>query len=167
LYDLAIPHLDLSLEHNTVRPFTYSHQDVYTSYTHYLQPLAHPYGSNFRETLFKASYQPFGRYRLQLTAIHAMYGQDEGNGISIGKNPAKSYNLREPGKEYGHTLGQGNLTHLRMFYLYNAYQLMHNLFLDISYTFRKESFEHSFTENTSSIFTAGFRLNITHRPNLF
>jgi hypothetical protein len=33
--------LDLQLEHNRVRPFTYSHRDSVANFTHYNQPLAH------------------------------------------------------------------------------------------------------------------------------
>ncbi|MBK8952356.1 MAG: hypothetical protein IPM85_08830 [Chitinophagaceae bacterium] len=38
----GIPNLDLQLEHNRVRPFTYSHSDSLANYTHYNQPMAHP-----------------------------------------------------------------------------------------------------------------------------
>src|SRR5436190_24110407 len=39
---LGIKNLDLQLETNRVRPFTYSHDDSVSNYTHYNQPLAHP-----------------------------------------------------------------------------------------------------------------------------
>ena len=38
----GIPNLDLQIETNRVRPFTYSHGDTIANYTHYNQPLAHP-----------------------------------------------------------------------------------------------------------------------------
>ncbi|MCC6282082.1 MAG: hypothetical protein IT262_15875, partial [Saprospiraceae bacterium] len=45
----GINHLDVQIEYNSVRPYTYSHFDSLNSYTHYSQPLAHPLWSNFRE----------------------------------------------------------------------------------------------------------------------
>ena len=38
----GVKNLDLQLETNLVRPFTYSHFDTIANYTHYNQPLAHP-----------------------------------------------------------------------------------------------------------------------------
>ena len=38
----GINNLDLQLEMNRVRPFTHSHNDSISNYTHYNQPLAHP-----------------------------------------------------------------------------------------------------------------------------
>jgi hypothetical protein len=48
---LGIKNLDLQLEYNRVRPFTYSHRDSVANYTHYNQPMAHPLGANFSETI--------------------------------------------------------------------------------------------------------------------
>ena len=55
---LSIANLDLQVEWNRVRPFTYSHFDSVGSYTHYNQPLAHPRGGNFNELIGIAHYQP-------------------------------------------------------------------------------------------------------------
>src|SRR5690606_10630143 len=53
-----INNLDLQLETNRVRPFTYSHYDSTANYTHYNQPLAHPLGANFHEFVGVLKYQP-------------------------------------------------------------------------------------------------------------
>ena len=55
---LGIKNLDLQLEHNRVRPFTYSHRDSVANYTHYNQPLAHPLMENFKEVIAILRYQP-------------------------------------------------------------------------------------------------------------
>ena len=47
----GIKNLDIQVEANRVRPFTYSHNDTISNYTHYNQPLAHPLGANFQEVL--------------------------------------------------------------------------------------------------------------------
>jgi hypothetical protein len=53
-----VRNLDLQLEYNVVRPFTYSHSDSVANYTHYNQPLAHPLMANFSELIAKVRYQP-------------------------------------------------------------------------------------------------------------
>ena len=47
LLDLGgIRNLDLQVEFNYIRPYTYQHESLYTAYEHYQQPLAHPMGAN-------------------------------------------------------------------------------------------------------------------------
>ena len=41
---LKIDHLDVQLEYNSARPYTYAHLEMEDSYTHYNQALAHPLG---------------------------------------------------------------------------------------------------------------------------
>ena len=51
-YDLfSIENLNLQLEYNQVRPFTYSHNTQTLNYVHSGQSMAHLWGSNFREFL--------------------------------------------------------------------------------------------------------------------
>src|SRR5258706_10938344 len=45
----GIENLDMQLEGNAVRPYTYSHDTRYGSYSNYRQPMAHPMEANFRE----------------------------------------------------------------------------------------------------------------------
>src|SRR5690606_29502834 len=47
----GIENLNFLGEFNTVRPYTYSHFDPISNYSHFAQPLAHPIGANFRELL--------------------------------------------------------------------------------------------------------------------
>jgi hypothetical protein len=60
----GIKNLDLQLEMNRVRPFTYAHYDTINNYTHYNQPLAHPLGANFQELIGIARYQPFPKWNI-------------------------------------------------------------------------------------------------------
>jgi hypothetical protein len=51
-YDLfSIENLNLQLEYNQVRPFTYSHNTQTLNYVHSGQSMAHLWGANFREFL--------------------------------------------------------------------------------------------------------------------
>jgi len=56
-YDIAgTVNLDLNVEYNRVRPFTYSHFNTSNSYSHFNMPLAHPLGSSFSELLVDLRY---------------------------------------------------------------------------------------------------------------
>ncbi len=72
----GIKNLDLQIEHNRVRPFTYSHRDSVANYTHYNQPLAHPLMANFREIIGIARYQPAPKWMVQAKAIFYQQGRD-------------------------------------------------------------------------------------------
>ena len=72
----GLKNLDLRLESNRVRPFTYSHRDSVANYTHYNQPLAHPLGANFQEWIGIARYQPTGKLMLQGKILY--YNQGRG-----------------------------------------------------------------------------------------
>ncbi|MGL6269418.1 MAG: hypothetical protein ACRC2O_15910, partial [Chitinophagaceae bacterium] len=61
----GVKNLDLQLETNLVRPFTYSHNDTIANYTHFNQPLAHPLLSNIREMVAIARYQPAPKWYVQ------------------------------------------------------------------------------------------------------
>ncbi|MEE9349074.1 MAG: gliding motility protein RemB [Flavobacteriaceae bacterium] len=52
-----IKDLTLQGELNVVRPFTYAHNDTELNYSHFYQPLAHPWGSNFAEFIGIARYR--------------------------------------------------------------------------------------------------------------
>src|SRR5690606_3760723 len=72
----GVKNLDVQLEANRVRPFTYSHYDTIANYTHYNQPLAHPLGANFQEYIGILHYQPAPRWILQAKAIYYYKGLD-------------------------------------------------------------------------------------------
>jgi hypothetical protein len=52
-----VPNLFLRLEYNSVRPFTYGHNTQIANYGHNYQSLAHPWGANFKETVFEVQYR--------------------------------------------------------------------------------------------------------------
>src|SRR6185295_4915211 len=81
----GVSNLDLQLEHNLARPFTYSHRDSVANYTHYNQPLAHPLGANFSEIIGIARYQPAPKWLVQAKAIYYTQGRDS-NAVSYGSN---------------------------------------------------------------------------------
>ncbi|HEX8377762.1 MAG TPA: gliding motility protein RemB, partial [Pedobacter sp.] len=86
--------------------YTYSQRRSLLSYGHYNQPLAHPFGANFREVLGIADYS-YHRFQFFLQGNFAKYGLDPA-GKNFGKDIFQSYETRVG--NFGNTTGQGNTT---------------------------------------------------------
>ena len=133
----GISGLNLQTELNSVRPYTYSADEEIKNYGHLNQPLAHPYGANFREYLFIGNYN-IKRFTFRAQAGYSKYGQDTLNS-NYGKNIYLSYETRKA--DFGNYIGQGILTHLyygsfNVSYLLNP---KNNLGLELGYIARRES----------------------------
>jgi hypothetical protein len=131
----GIDHLDLQFEANIARPYTYSHYDTITSWTHYNQPLAHPLGANFKEIIFQVKYQPKQNLYFSSRFIYDNKGEDN-DSTNWGGNPLKVYGTFE--REFGNTTGQG--VRARTFYVdfVATYEPWHNIFVDLTYVYRKK-----------------------------
>ncbi len=131
-----IKNLDIQLEANLVRPYTYTHHDSITDYTNYNLPFAHPLGANFREFIGVVRYQPIKNLFVQLRAISYLYGADE---------PGKLWggNIRMPSTEktivgsFGNKIGQGVPIKTMTILFTVSYQLRHNLFTDFNMVVRR------------------------------
>jgi len=150
----GIENLNFLGEFNTVRPYTYSHFDPISNYSHFSQPLAHPIGANFREVLGIFNYS-VKRFDMSLQGNYSTYGLDPSDENNFGKNIFKSYNDFE--NRYGNKVGQGIKTNLgyldgRIAYLLNP---KYNLRLELGGILRRESNE--FGRNTSAMMTFGLR----------
>ncbi|MDF7814664.1 hypothetical protein [Hymenobacter sp. YC55] len=160
--------LDVQGEFNYIRPFTYQHEDSYTDYQNYQQPLAHPMGANLYELLGIVSYQPIPRLQLVGKLFYTVQGLDRvdtvGTNINYGGNPLLSYNSRV--QEYGNTVGQGNRTRLVHADFTATYQPRHNLWLDAKLIVRRQSYTDAATQNT--VFpSVALRWNIAQRLHEF
>jgi hypothetical protein len=101
----GITGLKLQAEYNQVRPYTYSHGLVDQNYSHYGQPLAHPFGANFKELLGIMNYRKKS-WQLNVQGMYAVIGKDSADSRSnVGQNIFLSYNTRP--FDYGHHTGQG------------------------------------------------------------
>ena len=157
---LGVSNLDLQLETNVVRPYTYSHTTQYGSYSNYRQSLAHPLGSNFNEFIGIIRYQPFPRLNVLARAMYAKIGRD-GQGENWGSNILKPGQTRE--QEYNNTIGQGVSNSILSLNMTASYMLKHNLFLDASQIIRQSESDLSFYKNNSSITSVALRWNIPQR----
>jgi hypothetical protein len=141
LLDVAgVRNLDLQLEFNYIRPFTYQHESQYTNYQHYQQPLAHPMGANISELLGILSYQPLPRLNLVGKFFYTVQGVDAqapSATNNYGSNVLRSYNTRP--MEYGYRVGTGDKNRLLHADFTATYQPRLNLFLDATLIARHQT----------------------------
>ncbi len=131
----GVNNLDLQLESNRIRPFTFSHKDSVANYTHYNQPLAHPAGANLQEWVGIVRYQPAPKWMAIAKAIYYRQGKDT-LGLSFGSNIflPNTFDYRQ--KEYGFALGSGKKTGTAIASFLLSYELRPNLYLEGHVFFR-------------------------------
>src|SRR5687768_1473097 len=159
----TIKNLDLQLEHNRVRPFTYSHRDSVANYTHYNQPLAHPLMANFGETIGIIRYQPAPKWMLQAKAIYYQQGRDADT-VSYGSNIFLPSVSPYRTSDYGFNIGSGWKTNVMYASLLVSYELKANLFLELSGIARKQETKTApILSEKSTIVSFGVRWNMHRR----
>lgn len=160
----GVDHLDMRFEFNLVRPYTYSDSDSSANYSHNYQPLAHPLGANFYETILQLTYNPTSRFECNPYVIYEVTGEDY-NGINSGSNILKLNTSRT--SEYGVNLPNGYRADILLAGIDMSYSIYHNLFADFSFLYRKKISELS-EHNTREILASfGLRMNISKRKLLF
>lgn len=153
----GVDHLDVQAEWNFARPFTYSHGDSLNSYTHYGQPLAHPFWANFKELVGIIRYQPLPRLVFSGRAIRANMGENT-NDVNWGANPLLGYNSRF--MDFGNFTGQGVGATINMVGLDISWQIYHNVFLDARYFQRRKNSEDDTRDLNTRTFGLGIRMNV-------
>lgn len=156
-----ISNLDFQLEWNRVRPFTYSHFDSVSSYTHYNQPLAHPLGANFNEVIAIVRYQPIGKLNLTGRLIFWKQGLDSASGRNAGSD---IFRLNTNGRtsNFGYeTLNGVNSKGLNASFL-ASYEIYENIFIDANLLIRRFTKGTAAAENTT-MFGVGVRMNLWFR----
>lgn len=155
----GIPNLDLQLESNRVRPFTYSHFDSVSNYAHFNQPFAHPLGSNFQERIAIVKYQPLPKLYLQARAIYFYQGLDF-FGINYGSNIFLSYSTRN--KNYGYFVGDGNKVKSLNTSFLASYEWKENFFIDAN--LQRRTYNVASSRNlATTVFSLGLRWNMARR----
>ncbi|MEJ7589587.1 MAG: capsule assembly Wzi family protein [Ferruginibacter sp.] len=156
----GVPNLDLQIESNRVRPFTYSHYSMVANYTHYNQPLAHPLGANFQELIGILRYQPAPRWYIYGKIIYYKQGLDSLSGRNFGSNPFLDNTSRT--EDYGYNIGSGRKATCFNGTLQVSYELRENLYVDLTAQKRNYKIENSTSQNITLV-TAGIRFNIMKR----
>ena len=159
----GISNLDLQVEHNRVRPFTYSHRDSVANYTHYNQPLAHPLGANFSEFIGVARYQPAPKWLAVAKMIYYTQGRDSSS-RSFGSNIFYPNIAPFRQGDYGYNIGSGLKTNVLLASLLVSYELRENLFVEFNALYRKQETKTPPVSSTnSSIISFGIRWNMQRR----
>jgi hypothetical protein len=156
-----IRNLDLQGEINFVRPFTYSHYDSVSNYSHSNQPLAHPLGANFIEAVGIIRYQPIPKWQVQAKLIIFKQGIDTANS-DFGSN-IFILNTSRAG-DYGYKTGNGVKTTGANISIWVGYEVLENLFIDASVMYRKLSVPAvAALAQKSTLFSIGLRMNMFRR----
>jgi Capsule assembly protein Wzi len=156
----GLPNLDIQLEANRVRPFTYTHNDTISNYTHYNQPLAHPLGANFQEFIGIIQYQPAPKWHVYLQGIYYYKGLDSA-GINFGGNVFRDYTTRT--KNDGFKIGSGDKATVMNAYLQVSYEIRENVYFEVSGLYRHAKTINNPTATTTTMFTGGIRINMFNR----
>jgi hypothetical protein len=156
----GIANLDLQTEGNIVRPFTYSSDDQVQNYTHYNQPLAHPYGAAFAELIGLARFQPGPRWYITAKTIVSKRGVDSTAQINQGNDLFKLHSSREFDNGYGLT----GITSRQTWYtnINLAYEVRPNIFLEAGATHLQRS-QSGIQLPSSTFLYGGIRMNISRR----
>ena len=167
----GIPNLDLQAECNRVRPFTYSHYDSVSNYTHYNQPMSHPLGANFQEFIGIIKYQPAPKWYINARLIYYYQGLDSA-GYNFGGNPLREYNTGRPlldptdplsQRINGFKVGSGMKATCLNALLQVSYELRENLYFDLSLQQRSYKIANTTINSNNTLFTAGIRWNMFKR----
>ncbi|NND51114.1 MAG: hypothetical protein HKN54_01830 [Flavobacteriaceae bacterium] len=169
LFDpFKISGLMIQVEHNTVRPYTYAHrsEDInskpVTSYSHFNQPLAHPYGANFRETIFNFKYRLHKNINASTILLFSKYGHSDS--ANVGRDILLNYESRQ--SDFGNFIGQGLTNSIFAFHFNTSWQFFPNYYIDLKWIFRNQSVENESTIHTN-YFGVGLRANIHQQHALF
>jgi hypothetical protein len=149
----GVQNLNYLAEYNGALPFTYTETQRIKNYSEENEPLAHPWGANFKELVALLNYS-YGRFDFSGEIDRGHYGLDI-NGLNYGKDIFKVYT--QPAYLYGNYIGQGlttNMTYLegKVAYVLNP---KYNLRIELGGIYRKET-NAVFNDKTTMI-TIGLR----------
>src|SRR3569833_264406 len=129
--------LNFLLETNNAKPYTYTARSAIENYSENGEPLAHPWGANFREVVGLLNYS-YKRFDFSGELDFGHYGLDM-NGLNYGKNIFGIYT--HPAKQFGNYTGQGLTTNMyyaegKVAYILNP---KYNLRLELGAIIRNET----------------------------
>lgn len=154
--------LDLQVEYNVVRPYTYTHFKQSQNYVNYNQPLAHPFGANFKEAIFIAKYQPIYKLFIETGFIYVMKGLDSNSSTKhFGGNILTTYENRPV--ETGIKTGNGVKTNYSIFFFNASYMVYHNLWVDARVNLRTVKSDLATYQSSLQWIQLGLRMNLDMR----
>ncbi len=161
---LNISTLDLQVEHNRIRPYTYQHFNIASNYSSYGQSLGHGAGANLHDWRAEVRYHPLPSLNILFAYTYRYQGRDPEylRGINYGGSFERATGNRpinnpdNPG--FDHEIGQGDLWRTQQLYGRISWQWgSKDIFLEVEGRYRQEN------ELRSSTIMGGLRANIA--PN--
>ncbi len=152
----GIKDLNFLAEYNTARPYTYAHFDPVSNYSNYGQPLAHPWGANFREMVGILNYS-YRRFDFSFQGTWGQFGTDPDSLANFGGDIFQSHDT--PQRVYGNYIGQGvgnNLLYAdgKISYLLNP---KYNLRIEAGATYRRHGIPEKGSHHQTGMLTLGLR----------
>lgn len=152
----GIKDLNFLAEYNTARPYTYAHFDPVSNYSNYGQPLAHPWGANFRELVGILNYS-YQRFDFSFQGTWGQFGTDPDPATNYGGDIFKSYSTGL--QEYGNHIAQGVGNNLlygdgRISYLFNP---KYNLRIEAGAVYRRHGVPEQGKHHQTGMLTLGLR----------
>lgn len=157
----GVDHLDVQVEFNSVRPYTYSSFDSLNSYTHYNQPLAHPLWANFTEYIGLLRFQPSARIQIAGRVLYTSLGENP-ELENFGANPLLGNGSRQA--DYGNFTGQGVSAKIWLAGLNISWQLYHNLYVESAVLLRQKNSREKSRNQETSLLSLGVRWNVWTKP---
>ncbi|MDW8334748.1 MAG: hypothetical protein RMM53_11075, partial [Bacteroidia bacterium] len=159
---LGISNFDLQLETNRIRPYTFSHYNTASNYTHFGQHLTHPLGANLHDVHFILRYNPVANLFLQTTFSYTAIGLDY-DGLNFGSNiflPDLTHNNGAENPDFGNFTLQGKRENIAVLWMRADYRIWKwNAFVFVESAYRNESLERF---SSVSLFV-GIRWNLPGR----
>lgn len=157
---MGLPGLDVRVEYNLARPYTYTHRDSSASYSHYNLPLAHPLGANFKEVIIEARYPLSSNLILEGGVVNYLKGVDP-PGENWGGNILVSHDNRV--MDYNNKIGQGSKESVFLGHLGLSYTIFYGLFADAMVMYRSSDL----AGNDELIYNFGVRYNLQRQSFRF
>lgn len=152
--------LDLQLEYNRLRPYTYQHFNIVANYNNFRQSLGHSAGANLYDFHFIARYRPLPPLNIYFSYSLMKKGLDIGR-INYGGDINRSYEVERAG-DFDQTVAQGNLLDMQQVYARISWQLWKtDAHLEIEGRYRTEN-EESFVG-----LLGGVRMNLPIRQHRY
>lgn len=157
----GIQNLDIKAELNLARPYLYSHNTT-ANYSHFNQPLAHPFGANFREIIGGISYQIIPRLSSKIKLLYVEQGLDPETTSGFSNFGSDIFTTNEniaTERPFGNEIGQGQETKTAMVHCRFSYMIKHNLFFDLEGVYRDVSSNINSISGSNQWVSIGLRLN--------
>ncbi|MEL6730328.1 MAG: capsule assembly Wzi family protein [Bacteroidota bacterium] len=155
---LGIPTLDLQIEHNRVRPFTYQHFNIASNYTNYGQSLGHSAGANLLDFYTILQYHPLPPLHVYLSYGYRMQGLDQ-DGFNYGGDYQQPTGNRPRAEDFNYAIGDGLGLNVHNVYGKFTYQLWNlDAYLELEARYHRANAQESLS------ILGGLRANIEARP---